>query len=226
MGNDVDVRPAIGQTQRVERVPAGLDVVDLSYPFTGRWSVQNSPADRVPSHGTSAFASSYAIDFVPVDVSGRTAPLGIAGLVRPEAAHRFPGFGRPVLAPIDGTVVAAHDTEEDHDAFRGLPSIGYVISQRQRVARGWPALAGNHVAIRTTSGACVVLCHLRSGSVTVEAGARVHTGHVLGECGNSGNSTEPHLHLQAIDRWHPANAKAIPISFEGALPGNRAVVEV
>ncbi|MGO3279506.1 MAG: M23 family peptidase, partial [Brevibacterium aurantiacum] len=43
------------------------DVLDMDYPFTGRWLVQNSPANRVPSHGTRLFATSYAIDFVPVD---------------------------------------------------------------------------------------------------------------------------------------------------------------
>jgi len=40
--------------------------VDLAFPFTGRWLVQNSPANRPPSHGTTLFATSYAIDFVPL----------------------------------------------------------------------------------------------------------------------------------------------------------------
>ncbi|MGO2110474.1 MAG: M23 family peptidase, partial [Pseudoclavibacter sp.] len=57
--------------------------VDLDYPFTGRWLVQNSPADRVPSHGTTMFATSYAIDFGPVAESGRTAPLRLESLLRP-----------------------------------------------------------------------------------------------------------------------------------------------
>lgn len=51
-------------------VPDNGPVVDLAYPFTGKWLVQNSPANRVPSHGTEAFATSYAIDVVPVDESG------------------------------------------------------------------------------------------------------------------------------------------------------------
>ena len=41
--------------------------VDLAYPFEGRWLTQNSPANRVPSHGTTLLATSFAIDFVPVD---------------------------------------------------------------------------------------------------------------------------------------------------------------
>lgn len=49
---------------------SGGNAVHLHYPFTGLWLVQNSPADRVPSHGTTLFASSYAIDFVQVDEQG------------------------------------------------------------------------------------------------------------------------------------------------------------
>lgn len=207
------------------RLPAG-SVLDLQFPFTGRWLVQNSPADRVPSHGTSAFASAYAIDFVPVDANGRTAPVRLTTLVRGEPADRFPGFGRPVLAPVDGTVVATHDGEEDHHAARGLPSVGYALTQGRRAARGWVALAGNHVVIRTSRGACVVLCHLRRGSAVVKVGESVRAGRLVGECGNSGNSTEPHLHVQAIDHGDPSRASPVPISFSGDLPTNGDLLEV
>src|SRR5690606_26553572 len=74
--------------------------LNLAYPFTGRWLTQNSPANRVPSHGTTKYAASYAIDFVPVDDAGGTAPITLRTLIRPEAATRFPGFGRPILAPV------------------------------------------------------------------------------------------------------------------------------
>ena len=40
--------------------------IELALPFAGRSIVRNSPADRVPSHGTTRFASAHAIDFVPV----------------------------------------------------------------------------------------------------------------------------------------------------------------
>lgn len=199
--------------------------LDLSYPFTGRWLVQNSPADRVPSHGTAAFASSYAVDFVPVDARRRTAPVTTASLLRPEAPERFPGFGRPILAPLPGVVVAVHDTELDHPAHRGLPSLGYALTQRRRVREGWAALAGNHVLIRSESREAVVaLCHLQLGSVPVRPGQHVRAGDVIGRCGNSGNSTEPHLHLQAMDDDTVDRAGAVPITFVGSLPHNRDVI--
>lgn len=206
----------------LERVlPAPLD---LTYPFAGRWLVQNSPADRVPSHGTTAFATAYSIDFVPVDERGRTAPVRLVSLVRPEPPERFPGFGRPVLAPVDGEVVATHDAEPDHAAYRGIPSIGYAVTQGQRVAQGWVALTGNHVFVRSEAGPVVALCHLQRGSVAVRVGQRVRAGDVVGRCGNSGNSTEPHVHVQAIDRLDVATAQAVPVTFEGGLPRNGSVV--
>jgi len=198
--------------------------IDLEYPFAGRWLTQNSPANRVPSHGTTLFATSYAIDFVPVNDAGRTAPITFDSLVRPEPPERFPGFGRALLAPIEGIVVAAHDTEPDHAAYRGLPSISYALTQHRRAGAGWVALAGNHVLIES-SGGVVALCHLQQGSIEVRPGQRAHVGDVLGRCGNSGNSTEPHVHVQAIDNRDVERANAVRLTFRAALPRSGEVID-
>ncbi len=202
-----------------------MSTVDLVYPFEGRWLTQNSPANRVPSHGTTLFATSFAIDFVPVDEAGRTAPFTFGSFLRPEPAERFPGFGRPVLAPVHGVVVGVHDTAPDHQAFRGLPSVGYALSQRRRAAAGWVALAGNHVMIGTGEGTVIAVCHLQHRSVRAQLGQSVRVGEVLGRCGNSGNSTEPHVHLQAIDSLDVLHASAVPITFGGSLPRNGEIID-
>jgi hypothetical protein len=202
-----------------------LPAVDLAYPFEGRWLTQNSPANRVPSHGTTLFATAFAIDFVPVDEAGRTAPLTLESLVRPEPAERFPGFGRPILAPAQGVVVGLHHTAPDHRSFRGLPSVRYAVTQRRRAAGGWAELAGNHVMIETTDGPAVAVCHLQRDSVRVQLGQRVVVGQTLARCGNSGNSTEPHVHVQAIDHVDPAHASAVPITFRGRLPRNGEIID-
>ncbi len=203
----------------------GTAAVDLAHPFRGRWLVQNSPANRVPSHGTSVFATAHAIDFVPVDDRGRTAPVTPSTWLRPEPPERFPGFGRPLSAPCAGEVVVVHDEEPDHDAFRGLPSVRYALTQRRRAAEGWRALAGNHVVIRVGENVFVALCHLQQGSAEVSVGATVTAGQVVGRCGNTGNSTEPHVHVQAMDGPDPVRASALPVTFEGSLPRNGVVVD-
>jgi murein DD-endopeptidase MepM/ murein hydrolase activator NlpD len=74
-------------------------------------------------------------------------------------------------------------------------------------------------------GAFVVLCHVRRGSVEVGVGQRVTVGAPLARCGNSGNSTEPHVHLQAIDGPDPGRAVAVPLTFRGRLPRDGDVVD-
>lgn len=203
-----------------------MDPLRLAFPFTGRWIALNSPADRVPSHGTELFGSTYAIDFVAVDVErGRSAPWHRQALLGVEPPDRFVGFGAPILAPITGVVVVVHDGEPDHEARRSLFSlIRYLSTQRTRVARGPAGVAGNHVVIgATVDGPFVLLAHLRTGSVSVRVGDRVRVGQVIAACGNSGNSTQPHVHVQATDSLDWTSARGIPLAFTGVLPSDDRV---
>lgn len=63
----------------------------LEVPGSGRWQARNSPARRIPSHGTDAFGSSHAIDLVPVDARGRSGPIGWRTLLATEDPARFVG---------------------------------------------------------------------------------------------------------------------------------------
>lgn len=204
------------------------DAVELALPFTGRWLVQNSPASRVPSHGTELFGTSHAIDFVPVGPDGRSAPLTLASMFATERPESFVGFGRQVLAPVGGVVEVVHDGESDHVARRSpLGLLGYAITQSSRVREGAAGIAGNHVAIRIEEG-LVLLAHLRAGSIRVAPGERVTVGTVIGECGNSGNSTEPHVHVQVSSSLE-RNARGIPLALidpsgERVLPRNGEVI--
>ena len=187
----------------------------LSVPLPGSCRVQNSPANRVPSHGTDAFGSSFAIDLVPVDGQGRSAPRTWRRLVTAESPEIFVGFGRPVLAPAAGTVVLVHDGEPDHEARRSqLALVPYMLGQQRRARRGAPGLAGNHVVMALSSdGPFVLLAHLQRGSVQVRLGQPVDVGVPVARCGNSGNSTEPHLHLQVSDSTDWTRARGLPFAF-------------
>jgi peptidase M23-like protein len=63
------------------------------------------------------------------------------------------------------------------------------------------------------AGPFVLLAHLRRGSVEVAAGDRVQAGDLVAACGNSGNSTQPHLHIQATDSTEWDRARGLPIAF-------------
>ena len=194
---------------------AGAPVV-LRLPFEGRWLVQNSPARRVPSHGVDVLGQRYAIDFSGVDERGRTASeWGWGTLLSTEPPERFVGFGRPILAPVDGVVVSVHDGETDHEARRSqLALVAYVAGQARRLWEGPAAVAGNHVIVRDrVSQAFVALVHLQAGSLQVRPGDDVAAGEPLARCGNSGNSTQPHVHVQAMDSDDLRVARGLPIAF-------------
>ena len=215
----------------------------LRLPFTGTWLTQNSPARRVPSHGTHLFATGHAIDFVAVHGRRTAATRDWRTVLATEPPERFVAFGRPVLAPAAGRVVTVHDGEADHEARRSQPALaGYALTQASRVRGGPGAVAGNHVvlALADRSG-FVLLAHLQAGSVRVQVGDQVAAGQVLGACGNSGNSTQPHVHLQAMDGADATTASAVPVTFvdyrvlprdggpavlvRAGVPGEREVVE-
>ncbi|MBC9225699.1 peptidoglycan DD-metalloendopeptidase family protein [Aeromicrobium sp. 636] len=206
--------------------------LELAYPFDGRWQARNSPARRVPSHGTHLMGTTYAIDFVAVDEQGRSAPWSWRAAVATEPPETFVGFGAPILAPCPGRVVVAHDGEPDHEARRSAPFLlGYALTQARRVRAGAASIAGNHVVIATGEGGpFVLLAHLRRGSVRVAVGDEMAEGHVVGACGNSGNSTEPHVHLQVTDSLAWDTARGLPLRFRGpdgpTLPAESEIVRV
>lgn len=177
--------------------------------------VQNSPARRVPSHGTHAFGVTYAIDFVEVR-DGRSAPKrDWRTLFATEPPERFFAFDQPIIAPAAGRVVSVHDREVDHAARRSqLALLPYALTQVSRARQGPAGLAGNHVILDLANGGPYLLvAHLRRSTLAVRPGQEVAVGEVLGRCGNSGNSTQPHVHLQVMDNADPFVAAGLPLAF-------------
>jgi hypothetical protein len=211
-----------------------VNPVEIALPFTGRWIAMNSPARRVPSHGVDLLGQRYAIDFLGVDERHRDAErTDWRTFLHTEPPQRFYAFGRPILSPADGVVVAAHDGEPDHDARRSqLTLVAYMFGQAGRMRRGPAAVAGNHVVVELAGGGVfAALVHLRQGSLRVALGDAVATGQQLAECGNSGNSTQPHVHVQLMDSADLTVARGVPVLFRGYRewgrgPGHPAFVDV
>jgi murein DD-endopeptidase MepM/ murein hydrolase activator NlpD len=59
----------------------------------------------------------------------------------------------------------------------------------------------------------VVMAHLRAGSLQVAVGDTVTAGQHIADCGNSGNSTQPHVHIQVMDRPDASQARGLPMAF-------------
>lgn len=196
--------------------------VDVAVPVRGRWVAINSPATKVPSHGIRAYGQTYAVDILHPRPPG-TAP-GYAwglGMRRPEA---FDTFGEPVHAAADGVVVAASDRSRDHRSRESWWALAYlyVVEAFVRQLGGGRFVLGNHVVVDQGGGVFATYAHLRRGSLVVRPGDRVATGQRLGLVGNSGNTSEPHLHFQLTDDAHLPGAAGIPFRWQGVTirPGD------
>jgi hypothetical protein len=110
-------------------------------------------------------------------------------------------YGVPVVAPASGRIVKAHDGEPD-----AVPGV---------VSNNFTAPTGNHVVIQLDeTGTYLIIAHLKPGSVTVKTGDTVSEGQVIGACGNSGNTSEPHIHIHH-QRQDP---NLFPLNFAEGLP--------
>lgn len=191
----------------------------VGFPVTGRYRAINSPADRVPSHGMHAYGQTYAIDLLYAPDGDGDLEVVWSPLTRP--ASDYPGFGRPVVAPVDGEVVRVYDRARDHRSRMSWPAIVYMLTVEAfvRELRGPKAILGNHVTIRVDDRTYALVAHLRRGSATVRVGQRVWQGEQIGSLGNSGNSSEPHVHFQLMDHPNPLVAAGRPLTFESGVPG-------
>ena len=142
--------------------------------------------------GRPVLAQRFAIDVVRLTDDGDT----VSG--DPGRNEGYAIEGAPVLAVAPGRVVAARD---------GLPeNTPQVLAAGTTVATA----PGNHVVEALGGGRFALYAHLQAGSVRVAAGQRVLRGQVLGLVGNTGESTEPHLHFQVSAGPSPLGANGLP----------------
>lgn len=189
-------------------------------PVRGRWLGLNSPASKIPSHGVRAYGQTYAIDIVAEPVDAQRPEFGGEMMRSPR---EYPAFGQPVLAMLDGEVVRASGWRRDHRARSNVWGVLYLMIEGMIREIGGPGfIVGNHVTIRGDDGSCATVAHLQQGSLTVQVGDRVTAGTRIGRCGNSGNTSEPHVHAQLMDRASFWTAQGIPMAFAGIALGDDA----
>jgi hypothetical protein len=132
-------------------------------------------------NGDLASAQRFGIDFLKIDESGKR----MNGDATKNASYF--AYGQDVLAVADGIVVVTKDSiPENVPGGRAVPITLETVG-------------GNHVVIDIGNGRYAFYAHVQPGSLRVKVGDRVKRGQVLALVGNSGNSTEPHLHFHIVD---------------------------
>ncbi|MGI9451481.1 MAG: M23 family metallopeptidase [Geminicoccaceae bacterium] len=178
--------------------------INLTFPLKDtRWYVAHGGSAPAMNHHASVHAQAYALDIGALNSVG----LRAWGLL-PETLNAYAIFGQEVAAPCAGNILSIENN---------LPDLTPPERDRSN-------LAGNHVLMRCDE-TLILLAHLRQNSITVQKDDIVQTGQRLGEVGNSGNTTEPHLHIHAVGDIPPGQTnlsedilftgKPVPMLFDG-----------
>lgn len=163
----------------------------LRLPFNRAWFVVwGGDTEKLNRH-QKAPNQKHAFDFIIVDEKGKSHKG------RGKENRDFYAFGKKILASSGGVVVEAVDGIRDNKPGE---INNYLI-------------AGNLVIIKHRKNEISFLAHLKQGSVKVKSGDKVKTGQVIGLCGNSGKSSEPHLHYHLQDNEIIQNGKGIKCYF-------------
>ncbi|MFN7927846.1 MAG: M23 family metallopeptidase [Blastocatellia bacterium] len=177
----------------------------LHQPLAGEgWYALNGP-DNDSVHRRAMFsiggqlllAQRFAIDWIRFDQNGAT----YTGDPRYNTSYH--AYGAEALAVADGIVTAVQD---------GIPE--NIPGPTRAVPMTLETLPGNYVIVKLNNGAYAVYAHLQPHSLRVRKGDRVLQGQALGLVGNSGNSSEPHLHFHLGDANSPLAAEGIPYTLD------------
>lgn len=196
------------------------DPIVVEFPLRGEWAAVNTPAHKVPSHGTDQLGQRYAYDLVRIDAR-RGIHLHPAGIVRSYLlggrTDECYGWGQPVHAAFDGQVIEATDGIQERSWLHIVRELGLALRNAVTFdpSQGLDRVLGNHVIMQMSEIPAIhaLFAHLAPGTVAVEKDQTIRVGETLGRVGHTGNSTAPHLHFQLMDSADLLHAGGIPCAF-------------
>lgn len=173
---------------------------EFHLPFEGEWFVYWGGRTPEMNYHAVDRAQRFAYDFI---------------IMRDGTSHRSEGaavqdyfcWDEPILAPADGEVVSVVDSLPDQ-------KIGRTDASNP---------AGNHVVLKVAEKEYAFLAHMRQGSIEVAAGDKVSRGDELGRCGNSGNTSEPHLHFHLQTTPELSTGEGLPAFFHDYVADGKKV---
>ena len=160
----------------------------LRLPFEGEWYVASGGRSIIQNHHTVAVDQRFACDFLIKKESCTFTNNGARN-------EDYFCFGEKVLAPGTGKIVEVRNDVTDN-------KVGEM-----------PENPGNLLIIDHENGEYSVLAHFKQGTVVVKPGDRVKSGQFLGLCGNSGHSSEPHIHYHLQNSPYMFSGEGLPAQF-------------
>ncbi|MDI9862277.1 M23 family metallopeptidase [Flectobacillus roseus] len=145
----------------------------LILPFKDQWTVIWGGDTKDLNYHVESEAQKNAFDFVITDSIGKSYKTD------GKTNEDYYAFGKELFAPCDGEIVLVVDGVKDN--VPGVLNPVYV--------------PGNTVIIKTENNEFLFFAHFKHHSIIVKEGQKIKQGQLLGLCGNSGNSSEAHLHF-------------------------------
>ncbi len=189
-----------GAAVSTERKP----VVVISSPLRGEdWVAASGPSNTsvhrrsfIPVNGRAYIGQRFAIDWVQLNPDGKTYQSDSGD------NKNYRAYGVEIHAVADGVVTQTKD---------GIPQ--NIPNKPPVVPITFETIGGNHVIMEIGDGLFAFYAHLQPGSLRVKVGDKVHRGQVLGLLGNSGNSSEPHLHFHICNANSELGCEGLPYAF-------------
>jgi len=161
-------------------------------PFQGEWFVTWGGSNELINYHYGAEQQRYAYDLIMVK-------NGFSYKGDPAKNESYFAFGQPILASAAGKVVRIVNDIHDNKP------VGTENKEQ---------IAGNHVIIDHGNGEFSYYAHLQKGSISVKVGDEVNVGDRLGKCGNSGNSSEAHLHFEVANSAELFTTKSLRVHWK------------
>lgn len=185
--NGLYIKPFEDNTQTTQR-----NTTKLSLPFIGSWFVVWGGDTKELNYHVQNRAQKNAFDIIQVDSSGKS--YRTDGRTNED----YYAFGKEIIAPCNGKVVQVVNGVKDN-----IPGEMNTYD-----------VGGNTVIIKTANDEYLVFCHFKHNSIVVKEGQDVRQGELLGLCGNTGNSSEPHLHFHIENVENMNKATGIKCFFD------------
>ncbi|MDO8434297.1 MAG: M23 family metallopeptidase [Candidatus Binatus sp.] len=178
----------------------------IQSPLRGKnWSAVNGPSNNsvhrraiLPINGLPKIGQRYAIDWVQLGDDNNT----FSGDKDKNSSYH--AWDQEIHAVADGKIVEVKDGVPEN-----VPNSGKIAVQIT-----YDTLAGNHIIQDLGGGHFAAYAHLRPGTLKVKVGDTVHAGDVIARLGNTGNSSEPHLHFQVCDAPSFPSSEGLPFAID------------
>ncbi|MBR9831346.1 M23 family metallopeptidase [bacterium] len=181
-----------------------------SFPLKGTWSAFGAPS--LNSHHRWVGIQEFSYDFIKMDKNGNSHKKDGS-----KFKHYY-AYGEDVVSVGDGKVVSVINAIEESDILLQSEDsdehwMKVKALQNELMQKGFEYVLGNHVIIEHENGEYSYYMHLKTNSITVQVGDTIKKGLKIGELGQSGMSSEPHLHFQLSDSPDILKSRCLPIVF-------------